>query len=84
VKYQAEGTGTIPEMVPAKFSVRLGSSTEAPPFPYIAPEAVPGLQSFEYKGVVVPLLDEPSANSGPLGTDLAGWAVDHGDLVSLF
>merc|ERR1719310_2764635 len=57
--YYAKGED-IPLVLPAKFSIKLGDGPNASaPFAYVASSALPNLSSFQYDGVVFPLLDEP-------------------------
>ncbi|KAL1507744.1 hypothetical protein AB1Y20_007356 [Prymnesium parvum] len=66
-------SASFPDYVPAAFSVRLGDGlTSFAPYRYVAPSAVATLQSFEYRGVVVPIVDEHKASYGQAGAILSG------------
>jgi len=75
--YYANGSGSIPLLAPAKFSMTLGEGpNSSAPFPYIASTALHHLESFQYNGVAIPIFDEPSDNSGVVNhTDFARDAI---------
>ncbi|CAE8637539.1 unnamed protein product [Polarella glacialis] len=65
-----------PVFLPAKFSVKLGAGVNSSaPVLYMASSAADLLGRFCYHGLVSPVIDEPSACSGTLGSDLSNGSV---------
>jgi len=72
--YAVQTSASIPLMVPAKFSMKLGSGiNSSAPLPYVASTAISSLEDFDYTGVVIPIIDHFSKKSGALDIrDLTG------------
>lgn len=66
-RYVAQGSDNIPIVTPAKFSIQMGAGeASSAPHPYVADTAVPVGVDLDFKGVAIPIIDEPSAVSAPL------------------
>eukprot|EP00927_Polykrikos_kofoidii_P064823 TRINITY_DN604_c0_g1_i2.p1 TRINITY_DN604_c0_g1~~TRINITY_DN604_c0_g1_i2.p1 ORF type:complete len:587 (-),score=73.38 TRINITY_DN604_c0_g1_i2:115-1812(-) len=74
VNHFATKVSSTPELLPAKFSVKLGAgATSSATRRYMPSSAASLVQRFDYKAVIAPIVDEPSAQTGPVDTiDLTG------------
>lgn len=69
VHQSATTVSSTPELLPAKFSIKLGAGAASSATRRYMPSGAASLvQRFDYKAVVVPIIDEPSAQTAPLDT----------------
>lgn len=75
--YVALNSSALPEVLPAKFSIRMGAGVDSSaPHEYVPATAVSGSVQLDFRSEVVPVLDSPHATSAPLDSrDFSGGAM---------